>query len=107
MNIEELIVLIKPRPCMFIGEYNLAFLQQYINGFLFNNVITKKADKIDYKFKEDFHEWVKNRLERENDVEFENSRNYVYYINLVVKDEKERVELFFGLALDFFRELHI
>lgn len=103
---EELIVLMQPRPCMFIGELNLEFLQQYINGFLFNNVITKKSDELDKRFKEDFHEWVKKRLEEENDKELPGARNYVYYINSVTQDEKEKVDLFFDLALGFFEEVH-
>lgn len=105
MNIEELLALIKPRPSMFIGELNLEFLQQYINGFLFNNVITKSCDEIDQRFKEDFHAWVKKKLEEERNKELPTSRNYVYYINAVEQNEKEKVELFFNLASEFFEEL--
>ena len=106
MNIEELIILIKPRPCMFIGELNLEFLQQYINGFLFNSVVTKTADEVDQKFKEDFHEWVRCRLEKEIGKEFPVARNYVYYINSVTQDDKKKVDLFFELVQEFFEECH-
>jgi len=44
MNIEELILQIKKRPGMYVGCNELEPIIHFINGFMFNNFITKKVD---------------------------------------------------------------
>lgn len=106
MNVEKLIQLVKLRPNMFIGESKLEFLYYYISGFLFNNITTNRADKIDMEFKEKFHEWVRRWIETNQNIVFDEERNYLFYIQQVCQNQEQCMSLFFRLSEEFFCELH-
>lgn len=105
MNIEELIMKIKKRPGMFVGELNLEPIYHFINGFRFNNIINNNTELIDIYFKDNFSLWVKDFITEKYHINCDSSRNYLYYIQLVSSEHKEQLNLFFELCDRFF--LHI
>lgn len=94
MNVRSLIHQIKLRPQMFVGNDGLEAVHHFISGFLYNNFATNRVDAVDLAFKEQFHGWVKNKLENEN-RKFDGGRNYVFYINQIFQDTEQRLKLFF------------
>ncbi|WP_020224855.1 hypothetical protein [Holdemania massiliensis] len=105
MNIKELIQLVKRRPGMFIGDLKLEYLYHFINGFLFNNISTSRADEIDEAFKREFHQWVREWIKENKNIEFDEDRNYLYYIQEVCKSQEQCFTMFFELAEEYFKEL--
>lgn len=105
MDVKELIELIETRPCMFIGELRLENLYHFINGFLFNNLQSGRANYFDLAFKKQFHQWVRNEIEIEEKIKFNKEQNYVYYINTLCKDEEKRIKTFFELSKRFFLKI--
>lgn len=106
MNIEKLIQQIKLRPGMYVGNLNLESIFCFINGFLFNNIITDRADEIDIMFKNEFHHWVKTWLEKNEKIFFEEERDCVFYISETYQDLEKCLNKFFDLSLKFFHEIH-
>ena len=100
-----LIMQMKTRPQMYVGELNLELIYHFINGFLYNNIITNRADDIDFKFKYQFHNWVKEKLEKDQDVKFHVERNYLFYLNQVFQDSIQKINIFFEFCEDFFGEI--
>lgn len=70
MNVWELIQQIKIRPEIFIDELDIVSMFHFINGFLYNNISTNRADKFDLAFKNEFHSWVKEKLKRSMNMDF-------------------------------------
>ena len=105
MNIKSLVQTLKLRPGMYVGNTELESVYQFINGFLYNNIATNRVDKIDKEFKDQFHEWVKFRIEKKNNMEFDMESNYVYYISQAFVDTDDQLKLFFELTDDFFQEI--
>lgn len=105
MNVKKLIMQMKTRPQMYVGEPNLESIYHFINGFLYNNISANRADDIDLEFKNRFHNWVKERLERSQDVKFNAERNYVFYLNQVFQDSSQKINIFFEFCEDFFCEM--
>ncbi|MCI8863153.1 MAG: hypothetical protein HFI20_11815 [Lachnospiraceae bacterium] len=103
MDLKELIQLIEKRPQMFIGNYGLETLSAFINGFLFSNNIAHKEDYISIAFENQFHNWTRRALEKRTGIEFDEERNYVYYINKTYQDERHRLKIFFELCNEFFQ----
>ncbi|MBS5064547.1 MAG: hypothetical protein KHZ58_12270 [Hungatella hathewayi] len=106
MNIEQLISQIKLRPGMYVGSLELEPIVYFINGFLYNNIISDRADNIDVAFKQQFHDWVKMRLENKHNIDLEAHHNYLFYINEVYQNSEEGLKVLFELSNDFFREIH-
>lgn len=65
MNVENLINKIKSRPGMYIGTPGLEAIFYFVSGYLYNLIESNRADHVDIGFKNDFHSWVKDSLERE------------------------------------------
>lgn len=105
MNVDELIQRIEKRPGMFVGNENLEAISHFIGGFLYSRITSDKMSYVDIAFKEQFHEWVKNTLEQNFAIQFDEERDYVYYITEVCKDDQERAKVFFELCADFFDEV--
>lgn len=63
MNIEQLINTVKKRPGMYVGCIELQPMVHFVNGFMFNNVISDNMDAVDKEFREKFHDWVREQLE--------------------------------------------
>jgi len=103
MNIEELITEMEKRPGMYVGTPSLEAVSQFISGFLYHAVSSGRATPIDSFFKEEFHSWVKARLEREHHLTFDQQRNYVFYIRQVFPEE-DQLGAFFRLCHGFFEE---
>ena len=107
MNVELLINKIMIRPGAYVGDETLESIAQFINGFLFNNLITGRADSVDLAFKEDFNSWVLNWLKANRNVTFiSTQRNYIYYLRQVCNNSKVALYLFFDLCVLYFNELH-
>lgn len=106
MNVESLIKQIEMRPGMYVGNPSIEKIFHFISGFLYNNVVTNREDEVDLAFRNHFHEWVKVNLERRYLVKFDEQRNYLFYINQTFPDEKDRLDVFFGLSNEFFSELN-
>lgn len=104
MNVENLVKTIKLRPEMFIGTPSLKALFYFISGYLYNLIESNRADDIDKRFKNDFHFWVKDRLEREYSIDLDEQRNYVFYIQQITKNDEEQIDEFFRLCDEFFNE---
>ncbi len=109
MDIKEFIDIIKKRPESFIGEPKLENLTHYIDGFLINNYFSNNNYENDRRFKKEFSEWCQNEIAKEFSASIEkkdfitnNSRSYVYFINIVESDEREKIKLFFKLFDLFF-----
>lgn len=64
MNIEQLVNRVRFRPPMFTGSFWLEPMVHFINGFLYNNLMSDRADDIDIAFKNQFHDWVRIQLEK-------------------------------------------
>lgn len=105
MNVKSLIQQMKLRPAMYVGKINLEVTFHFINGFLYNNIITDRVDNIDLAFKNQFDEWVKLTLEKKKNISFNEQRNLLFYITQVCKSEEERLEMFFELCEEFFNQI--
>lgn len=105
MNVEKLIQQIKLRPQMYVGELNLVFIQYFIDGFLYNNIRSGRADYVDMEFKWQFHEWVREWLKKNKNKMFDEERNYVFYIMQTYQDPEECLKIFFELCEEFFAGL--
>ena len=106
MNTEQLINQIKLRPGMYVGSLELEPIVHFINGFLYNNIISGRADNIDMAFKQQFHNWVKVRLQKTHNIELETHHNYLFYINEVYQNSEKGLKVLFELSDDFFKEIH-
>lgn len=104
MNVENLIKKIELRPGMYIGTLRLESIFYFINGYLYNTIESNRADIIDMKFKNNFHSWVKARLEKEYSIKFDEERNYVFYIQQIFKNDEDQINKFFELCHDFFND---
>ena len=108
VDIKMLIQRIKGRPQMFvgeIGELSLEILSSFIRGFLYSNINANRAETIDLTFMYEFHSWVKDKLEKSRNVEFDSGRNYVFYLREVYEEPKEQLDAFFELCEEFFEEV--
>ena len=101
MNVKMLIQNIRQRPEMFIGTLEMDALHHFISGFLFSNIMNNQADYVDIAFKNRFHEWTRQQLEKGKDINDSEHRNYVYYLNYSCKKRK-RIDAFFELCDAFF-----
>ncbi len=106
MNIECLIQQVQKRPGMFVGCIALEPVCHFISGFLYNNIVTNRADHIDIMFKEQFHEWVRIEIEKKYNIQYEKNHNYLYYITKTCQDSKQSLEEFFVLCNSFFKMIH-
>ncbi|MBD5469720.1 MAG: hypothetical protein HDR19_00990 [Lachnospiraceae bacterium] len=106
MNIEQLINNVKKRPGMYVGCLELQSIVHFINGFMFNNVISNKLDIVDKEFKDKFHDWAREQLEKKYNIEFKENRGYFYYITQVNQNPEEGLKIFFDLCDEFFEEFH-
>ncbi|WP_020224853.1 hypothetical protein [Holdemania massiliensis] len=102
-NIEDLLKWIELRPCMYIGEYKFDNLYHFLNGFLYDNPNLKEKNRYEIKFKYEFHQWVRNWIENNMNIKFDEERDYHYYIKKVCKTEKQCFDLFFKLNNIFFK----
>ena len=105
MNIETLIEYMEKRPCMFVGELNMEYLFRFISGFLCHSLSVQEIDNTDRIFKDKFHQWVQKWIEKEKNILFDQTREYIFYIQSVCKTQEECFELFFKLCHIFFDEL--
>lgn len=106
MNAENLIKLIERRPGMFVGEPDLESFQNFVNGYLFNNIEAKRADNIDWAYKNYFDEWVRDYLEKKYSMKFEEKKNYIFYINQVFPgSEEQKINVVLSLSKEFFSEI--
>ncbi len=108
MNVKQFIQIIKKRPQMYIGDpLNMDYLYHYIGGFMTCNILNSK-DEVDILFSKCFHGWVRQYLEKEYELNFENKAgNYLFYIKSICTDDKQCIEMFFSLAEAFFEEQKI
>ena len=106
MNIEQLINNVKKRPGMYVGCIELQPIVHFINGFMFNNVISNRMDSVDKEFKHRVHDWVRKQLETKYSIEFEEYQGYFYYITQVNQNPEEGLKMFFDLCDEFFEEFH-
>lgn len=104
MNVENLINKIKSRPGMYIGTPGLEAIFYFVSGYLYNLIESNRADHVDIGFKNDFHSWVKDSLEREYLIKFDGQRNYVFYIQQIYQKEEDQIDEFFKLCQAFFDE---
>jgi hypothetical protein len=105
MNVKQLIQQIRLRPGMYVGIPTLESIHLFISGFLYNNIMTGRADYVDSAFKKQFHSWVRNELEEKNGMKFTKEQNYVFYINQAFPDAEQRINAFFELCNRFFQEI--
>ena len=96
MNIKNLLQTIKKRPQMFVGCLGVKGLWYFTNGFLYNNIVTDKCDKIDDTFRKEFHSWVHIEVQKITAKKFSSE---------VCKDPDEELKLFFKLVDSFFEEI--
>lgn len=101
MNVQMLIQHIKQRPEMFIGSLEMESLHQFISGFLFSNIMNNQADYVDFAFKNRFHEWIRQQMEKKKNIKYTEQRNYVYYLNQSF-EKSEVLDAFFELCEEFF-----
>lgn len=106
MNIEKVIGYIKKRPYMYIGELNFNYLHQFLGGFLYYAFSTQRADEIDKGFQDEFHDWTRKWLEKNEKIFFTVSVGYDFYIQSICETQQECFDLFFKLCDIFFKELH-
>lgn len=106
MNAEQLISQIKLRPGMYVGSLELEPVVHFIDGFLYNNKVSNRADNIDIAFREDFHDWVKIQLEKTHNIKLDDHHNYLFYINEVYQNSEEGLKALFELSENFFEEMH-
>ncbi len=107
VDIKMLIQQIKERPQMFvgeIGELSLEILSSFIRGFLYSNINANRAETIDSTFMYEFHNWVKDKLEKSRNVDLESGRNYVFYLSEAYEEPKEQLDAFFEFCEEFFEE---
>ncbi len=107
VDIKMLIQQIKDRPQMFvgeIGELSLEILSSFIRGFLYCNINANRAETIDSTFMYEFHNWVKDKLEKSRNVDLESGRNYVFYLSKAYEEPKEQLDAFFEFCEEFFEE---
>ncbi len=108
VGLKALLRRIKDRPQMFVGnidEHSLETLAHFIRGFLYSNINADRAEDCDLIFKHEFHDWVRDKLEKDRDVELASGRSYVFYLSEVFKEPKERLDAFFELCEEFFNEM--
>lgn len=106
MNIEQLVNRVRFRPPMFTGSFSLEPMVHFINGFLYNNLMSDRADDIDIAFKNQFHDWVRIQLEKKYKIKLEKNRDYLTYISEVYQDLEQGLKVFFELCDEFFIEMH-
>ena len=104
-KIDDLLKWIELRPCMYIGEYKFENLYHFLNGFLYDNPNLQKPGAFESKFKYEFHQWVRNWIEQNMNIVFNEERDYHYYIKKVSSTEKQCFDLFFKLCNIYFKEL--
>lgn len=102
MNIQQLLEQIKLRPAMYIGCFKLEPMFHFLNGFMFYKSISNNDDYVDTAFRNQFHNWVKTRLEKKYKIELDNNMNYLTYINEVTQDDEQKLYIFFELCQTFF-----
>ena len=106
MNVEQFIYAIQKRPGMYVGCMELEPIVHFINGFMLNNFISKRVDIVEKKFKEEFHDWVREQLEKRYNIELEEHHDYLFYITEVSQNSEEELNIFFELCNEFFREFY-
>ena len=106
MNVESLIKQIELRPGMYVGNPTLEAISHFVSGYLYNNIEANRADDVDISFKNHFHNWVKTTLEKDYSVQFDEQRNYVFYISQTFQSAEQRINAFFELSNKFFDEVN-
>jgi len=106
MNVANLIKKMELRPGMYVGSLNLDAISYFISGYLYHAIESNQADDVDMNFKNCFHSWVKEHIEEEYSVRFEEQRNYVFYIKQVFRNDEDQIREFFKLCHIFFGEVN-
>lgn len=105
MDIENVLLLIKHRPEIYIGAVNIHALELFLSGFLFNNLSNDRKYFIDICFRDRIHDWIKKEIEKRKNIQFELNVGYDYYIEAVCDNGEQEVALFFELCEEFFEEM--
>lgn len=96
---------IELRPCMYIGEYKFENLYHFLNGFLYDNPNLQKPGAFESKFKYEFHQWVRNWIDKNMNIVFNEERDYHYYIKKVSSTEKQCFVYLLNIDYIYFKEL--
>lgn len=105
MTLIEMHSIIRKRPGMWIGKYDLHRLHCFVLGFLFDD---KDNDKLTKAYKDYFHSYVNDWLynntessELKEELRHNNGRGFPNLIPLVRENEKEQLELYFEIFDSF------
>ena len=90
---------------MYVGCKKLEPIFHFLNGFMVSNYLSHRTNWVEERFKNEFHDWVKNTLEKEYNMELEEHHNYVFYIGQVACEPEEETKIFFELCHNFFDEV--
>lgn len=106
MNIKKFIQYLEKNAGEFVGDdFRLEAISHVIGGFWIGLVCMKQADRIDYAFSYQFHNWVKHALEEQEKTQLDTNRNYIYYICCICQEEEQKLALFFKLCRKFFGDV--
>lgn len=107
MDLQELIKKMSLRPGMFVGKPSLRAIYHFIGGYDFCIIMNELENNSDLRFKKEFPEYVKKKLEYHYNIKLDASRSCIYYIERVEENKEKQVKLFFELANNFFKEIAI
>ena len=93
-KLRELLLKIKVRPVMFLGESSLELLRVFLSGYILCKMETN--DNVDYLYK--FQQYVEHKYSREG------TEHFTQIIRSITSSDEEAFYKFFDLFDEFFSE---
>lgn len=110
MNFKEFIDMIKCRPGMWIGNYDIEHLYLFLSGWTSYVYMNKVDDAFALAFKDYCSNWLHNKLINENPILHNEkcSLSFGWYttIKSIIENPEKQIKFFFKLLDDFYTDFN-
>ncbi len=102
MHIKELTEKMAGKVEIFTGNNNFDSVHQFINGWICNDRFNNTQNDDDIRFFNDFHDFVRYKIQQEKNCIFDQELSWFSYIKRAYDNDTERINVFFEFAKEFF-----
>lgn len=108
MDFKELTTIIRGRPPMWIGDYDIDYLDRFLGGWTYYESMNNVVDDFGFAFCNYFSWWLHNKIKNDNpelhDKKCGLSMGYTSLIKILENDSKKQVLIFFQLLDEFYND---
>lgn len=108
MDFKELTTIIRDRPPMWIGDYDIDYLDRFLGGWTYYERMNNVSDEFGLTFYNYFSWWLHNKIKNDNpDLHHKKcglAMGYTNLIKILESDSKKQILLFFQLLDGFYND---